>query len=98
MNTITDQRQDLIREVQEYCAALVEAKSWTPDDGIHVASLLNEDADPYGLFIFMDEQPGDWRVGYKTLDGREWLPAFRQMRNVVGSGLMEHLLAKTSQG
>jgi hypothetical protein len=28
-------------------------------------------------------------VGYRTDDGREWFHILRQMRNAVGSGLLE---------
>jgi hypothetical protein len=85
-------RDDIIREVQTYCADLHQSgEGWTTADGEHVAALLNQDEHPGGLFRFMDEKPGDWRVGYKTKDGREWFHIMRQMRNKPGSGLLENL-------
>jgi len=96
MDTLT--REQIIREVQDYCADLHEAQqqgipghAWSTKDAEHVASLLNRDADPVGLFRFIDERTGDWRVGYRTRDGREWLHILRQMRNTRGSGLLENL-------
>lgn len=97
-------RYDIIREIQNYCADLHEAQvardekfgkvdgdAWTTKDGEHVASLLCQDADPWGLFAYMDERTGASDVGYKTKDGREWFYILRQMRNRVGSGLFENL-------
>jgi hypothetical protein len=93
----TKTRGDIIREVQDYCAALAESEyaaddsQWTPENGAHVASLLCQDPDPWDLFRFMDEKTGDSMVGYRTRDGREWFYILRQMRNTVGSGLFENL-------
>lgn len=93
----TKTRGDIIREVQDYCADLAQAEfdsndsQWTTKDGEHVASLLNQDPDPWDLFAYMDEKTGAWDVGYRTKDGREWFYVLRQMRNTVGSGLFENL-------
>lgn len=90
--SVTVAREAIIREVQDYCAGLLESRrQWRVEDGTHVASLLNQDRDPIGLFRFLDERTGDWQVGYRTRDGREWFPVLRQMRNRVGSGLLENL-------
>ena len=85
-------RDDIIRLVQTYCADLHESgREWTTEDAEHIAGWLNRDENPGGLFRFIDEKPGDWRVGYKTKDGREWFHILRQMRNKPGSGLLENL-------
>jgi len=85
-------KDDIIRAVQEYCADIHErGAGWTASDGEHIAGLLNQDANPMALFRFMDERTGDWRVGYRTQDGREWFHILRQMRNKPGSGLFENL-------
>lgn len=90
---ISNERQDLIREIQDHCADLLEReREWDISDGHYVASLFNRDPDPTALFTFMDEKTGDHRVGYRTRDEREWFPILRQMRNQVGSGLMENIL------
>ena len=104
VTTTTKAREEIIREVQDYCADLHEAQvaadekfgrvdgnAWTTKDGEHVASLLNQYADPWGLFGYMDESTGAYDVGYRTKDGREWFHILRQMRNQVGSGLFENL-------
>jgi hypothetical protein len=101
MHEVTS-RDEIINAVQNYCADILERADiegegrtrqviWTHADAEHIASLLNQDADPVGLFRFIDEKTGDWRVGYKTRDGREWFPMLRQMRNTRGSGLLENL-------
>jgi hypothetical protein len=51
--------------------------------------MFNEAEQPYDLFRFVDEKPGHDTVGYKTSDGVEWFYILRQMRNRVGSGLLE---------
>jgi hypothetical protein len=87
-------RYDVIRDVQEYCADILEEKrAWTQEDAEHVASLFNQDDDPWGLFIHMDERTGGSDVGYQTKrTKREWFPILRQMRNTTGeAGLLEHL-------
>lgn len=85
-------REEIIRNVQLRCADLLEAGAgWTPDDAREIASLINEDDNPWDLFRFMDERTGDWRVGYKTQDGREWFPILRQMRNTRDGGLFENM-------
>jgi hypothetical protein len=104
VSTTTKSRGEIIREVQDYCADLHQAQvaadekfgkvdglAWTTKDGEHVASLLNQDPDPWGLFAYMDEKTGAGDVGYRTKDGREWFHILRQMRNKVGSGLFENL-------
>jgi hypothetical protein len=104
VSTTTKAREVIIREVQDYCADLYEAQvvadekfgkvdgnAWTTKDGEHVASLLNQDPDPWGLFSYMDERTGAYDVGYRTKDDREWFHILRQMRNQVGSGLFENL-------
>lgn len=98
---------DIIEAVQTYCADLHAAHeasggldradgsfAWTPENAAHVAALLNQasgEFDPIGLFRFMDEQTGSWRVGYRTRDGREWFHVLRQMRNAREGGLFETL-------
>jgi hypothetical protein len=96
-------REEIIRAVQGYCADVAERDAeneipnrvqgtfWNEEDGRHVAELLNQDDDPWGLFRFIDEKTGDSMVGYRTRDGREWFHVLRQMRNTVGSGLLENL-------
>ena len=104
MSTTTKAREEIIREVQDFCADLHEAQvaadekfgkvdgpAWTTKDGAIVASLINQDPDPWGLFAYMDEKTGAYDVGYRTKDGREWFHILRQMRNTVGSGLFENL-------
>jgi hypothetical protein len=104
VSTTTKARGEIIREVQDFCADLHEAQvaldekfgkvdgpAWTPKDGAIVASLINQDPDPWGLFAYMDERTGAYDVGYRTKDGREWFHILRQMRNTVGSGLFENL-------
>jgi hypothetical protein len=93
---IVQERMDIIREVQEYCADTWERNEgadapWVEADAKHVAELLNKDKDPWGLFAFMDEKTGHSIVGYKTRDGREWFHILRQMRNTRDSGLFEYL-------
>ena len=85
-------RDEINREVQDFCAFLHErGAGWTPVDAARVADMLNADEDPWGLFRFMDERTGDWRVGYKTRDGREYFHILRQMRNRREGGLFEYL-------
>ena len=95
----------IIEAVQDYCADLAEAnkaedakvageRGWTTENVAHVAELLNQasgEFTPVGLFRFMDEQTGSWRVGYRTKDGREWFHVLRQMRNTREGGLFEAL-------
>jgi len=101
-NTMTN--DEIIQAVQDYCADIHAAKverderlgkvdgpAWTGADAEHIAALLNESDKPMWLFRFMDEQTGDWRVGYRTRDGREWFHILRQMRNTRGSGLLENI-------
>jgi hypothetical protein len=92
-NVITARDAELIRTVQGYCAAIEEHQGgkWTTKDGENIAAILNESDDPVGLFRFIDEQTGSSLVGYRTRDGREWFHILRQMRNTVGSGLLENL-------
>lgn len=86
------EQYEIIREIQDYCADLAETGGvWTEANAVAIADLLNEDANPFELFRFIDEKPGDWRVGYRTKDGREWFHILRQMRNKPGSGLLENL-------
>jgi len=89
------QRDYIIGAIKTLCADLAEEGEWTPDDGFAVAELLNLDAEPMGLFMLMDDTPGDWRVGYRTDDGREWFHILRQMRNTPGSGLFENMRRKS---
>jgi hypothetical protein len=85
-------RDQIIGAVQSYCANLLESeREWNGADALYVATLLNQDDDPVGLFRLMDEQTGSTRVGYRTRDGREWFPILRQMRNKRDSGLLENL-------
>jgi hypothetical protein len=91
---VTNERLQIIQHVQAYCANLLEQGSWSETDGAAIAEMLNADADPMGLFRFIDEKTGDWRVGYRTRDGREWFPVLRQMRNTPESGLLEGLEMK----
>jgi hypothetical protein len=85
-------RSQIIEAVQSYCAKILEdGREWNGADALYIATLLNQDDDPVGLFRFMDEQTGDPSVGYRTRDGREWFPILRQMRNKRGSGLLENL-------
>lgn len=99
-------RDEIIPLIQAYCADIhekavardeefgkVDGFDWTRKDAEYIASVLNRDAegDPWGLFRFIDERTGDWRVGYTTKDGREWFHILRQMRNTVDSGLFENL-------
>lgn len=89
---VTNDREEIIREIQNYCAGLLEERTkLRMAHGMIVAELLNQDDEPMALFRFIDERTGDWRVGYRTQDGREWFPILRQMRNTVGSGLFESL-------
>ena len=89
---MTNERYDIIRAVQSYCADVHEAGvDWTEADGLAVATLINQDDDPVGLFRFMDEKTGHSSVGYKTRDGRDWFHILRQMRNRPRSGLLENL-------
>jgi hypothetical protein len=84
--------EPIVREIQEYCAELAETGGeWNEANGTAIADLLNQSEDPFGLFRFIDEKTGDYRVGYKTRDGREWFHILRQMRNTPGSGLFENL-------
>ena len=93
-------REDLIRTIQSYCADILENRDgrWDEADGNYIASLLNRDPehDPWGLFRHIDERTGGSDVGYRTLDGREWFPILRQMRNTVGSGLFENMTPRYS--
>ena len=88
---------EVIREVQEYCADIAErmeggGADWTPEEGAHVASLFNQARDPWGLFRFVDEKTGSTSVGYVTRQTRrEYFYVLRQMRNTRGSGLFENL-------
>jgi hypothetical protein len=83
-------RTHIIGAVQSYCANIAERDTgWTTDDAAQVAAFLNEDDDPYELFRLMDETMSTRR----TSDGREWFYVMRQMRNTVGSGLLENLRA-----
>lgn len=92
MITTGPQLESIITRVQDYCADILESGcKWTATDGEHVAALFNESDDPYELFRFVDEQTGSVAVGYHTRDGREWFSVLRQMRNTVGSGLLENL-------
>ena len=86
-------RYEIIREVQNLCADIHEHRdgNWNASDGARIAALLNGDSDPWGLFRFMDERTGDFTVGYRTKDDREWFYVLRQMRNTPGSGLFENL-------
>jgi hypothetical protein len=90
-------RSEIIRAVQDYCADIAEReqgdhpRQWTLADAEHVAELLNEDPQPWGLFRHIDEQTGASDVGYRTRDGREYFHVLRQMRNTPGSGLLETL-------
>ena len=81
----------IIREVQERCAELAEKdEDWTEEDGAAIAAIFCKSEDPWGLFRFVDERTGSGQVGYRTRDGREWFYILRQMRNQVGSGLLEN--------
>lgn len=93
---LSQERLDIIREVQAYCADTYERYegadvSWMEADAKHVAEILNRDRDPWGLFAFIDEKTGHFAVGYKTKDGREWFHILRQMRNTREGGLFEYL-------
>lgn len=94
---ILSEDEDIVREVQTYCAAVAEKTlnededRWTKADAEHIATLLNKSDNPNGLFAFMDEKTGSSSVGYRTRDGREWFHILRQMRNTRGSGLLENL-------
>lgn len=96
---ISNSDQDLIRELQECCAIIEERDEtflptpirgekreqiWSDWDVIEVARIFNRSEDPISLFRFVDERTGDFRVGYKTRDGREWFHVLRQMRNSSG--------------
>jgi len=96
--------EQIVRAIQDYCADIHTAKverderlgkidgpAWTGENAEHIAALLNESDNPMGLFRFIDEKTGDWRVGYRTQDGREWFHILRQMRNTPGSGLFENM-------
>lgn len=89
MTTSTASREEIIRSIQDYCADLLEQGDWNEADAKIVAGMFIESGDPWSLFVFVDEQPGHWSVGYRTRDGREWFPILRQMRNAAGSGLLE---------
>src|SRR5262245_26549450 len=85
-------REEIICEIQDFCADILESGGkWTVADGEHIGSLLNKSDDPWALFTYMDEQTGAYDVGYRTRDGREWFPIMRQMRNEVGSGMLERV-------
>lgn len=86
-------RDDIIAAVKGACADLIVdgVSTWTPDDSERIAALLNRDRDPWELFRLLDEKTGDWRIGYRTDDGREWLPVLRQMRNAQDSRLLDGL-------
>jgi len=99
---ILSQDEEIVREVQSYCADIADkvaalpddwadGDDWTPADGEHIAALLNKSANPVALFRYMDEKTGSMEVGYRTQDGREWFHILRQMRNTRGSGLLENL-------
>src|SRR4051812_10261455 len=89
--------EDLVREIQAYCANIHEAhgkaegRAWTTAQAEHVAGVLNRSENPGRLFRFIDERTGSRYVGYKTRDGREWFHILRQMRNTKDSGLLENL-------
>ena len=85
-------RHEIIDLIKTTCADIHErGGEWTTEDGAYIASLLNRDDDPWGLFRHMDERTGGMDVGYRTSDGREWFYVLRQMRNKVGSGIFENL-------
>lgn len=107
MQTITD--LEITREIQNFCADIyeqavereekfgrVDGNDWTQKDAEHVAYLLNQSDDPWGLFQHIDERTGGSDVGYRTRDGREWFHILRQMRNQRGSGLFENLPGRYS--
>ncbi len=94
--------EDIVREVQTYCADIADkvkalpdgwadGDDWTEADGAHIAGLLNRSENPTALFRYIDEKTGSMDVGYRTRDGREWFHILRQMRNTPGSGLLENL-------
>jgi hypothetical protein len=86
----------LIREIQNFCADLAEFGDWNSVDGKTLASIFNQDDEPWDLFRLMDEKTGGSGIGYKTPDGREWHYILRQMRNQPGSGLFENLTPRYS--
>ena len=78
----TTKREETIREIQDYCADLLEKDwAWTEDHARAIADMFISTGDPWALFIYMDECTGASDVGYRTQDGREWFPILRQMRN-----------------
>lgn len=88
-----EQESDIILRVQTYCADLAsEGGDWTEADGIALGKMFNEAEHPFDLFRFVDEKTGHFTVGYRTRDGREWFHILRQMRNQVGSGLLETMM------
>src|SRR5262245_40225440 len=81
---------EIVREVQEICAAIHEVGlPWTRDEAVEIGHLIRRADNPRSLFMFMDEKTGSSDVGYRTQDGREWFHILRQMRNTKGSGLFE---------
>jgi len=81
MSTTTE-REETIREIQDYCADLLEKDwAWTEDHARVIADMFISTGDPWALFTYMDERTGAIDVGYRTQDGREWFPILRQMRN-----------------
>ena len=86
-------RYEIIREIQEFCADLAEFKDWNNVDAKTLASIFNQDPDPWGLFRLMDEKTGSPGIGYTTRDGtnREWHYILRQMRNDRDCILLDEL-------
>lgn len=85
-------KDQIIRAVQNYCAdILASGREWNEGDAKQVAGFLNYADDPFALFRELDERTGDWRIGYRTQDGREWFPILRQMRNRRECGLFAYM-------
>lgn len=83
--------RDIILRVKTYCADIASefGGEWNEHDGQTIGAMFNEAEDAFALFRFVDEKTGHWLIGYETDDGREWFHILRQMRNQVGSGLLE---------
>ena len=86
-----EEDRPIIREVQQRCADIHESgEDWTNEQAAEISAMFCKSDDPWGLFRFVDERTGTMDVGYRTKDGREWFHILRQMRNTVGSGLLEN--------
>jgi hypothetical protein len=93
---VLSEDQDIVRELQTFCADIHEKKQqqWTDEDVRTVVGLFSRSKDPKSLFRFMDERTGTSYVGYRTPDNREWFHILRQMRN--DSDLFHDLLYEAS--